>query len=98
MSQISIERLHATAKKHKKNGDIDAARVIYTQILESYPQNRRARTALDALQDVSSTSAPLALSGEVAPNILRRGAKVSSGTVQDAERQKLTQLLQKGQI
>lgn len=98
MSQILIERLHATAKKHKKNGDIDAARVIYTQILESYPQNRRARTALDALQDVSSTSAPLALSGEVAPNILRRDAKVSSGTVQDAERQKLTQLLQKGQI
>ena len=57
MSQISIDRLHATAKKHTKNGDIDAARVIYTQILESYPQNRRARTALDALQGLSSTSA-----------------------------------------
>jgi tetratricopeptide (TPR) repeat protein len=98
MSQISIDRLHATAKKHKKNGDIDAARVIYTQILENYPQNRRARTALDALQEVPSTSAHLALSGEAAPNILRKDAGISSVTVQDAERQKLTQLLHKGQI
>jgi tetratricopeptide (TPR) repeat protein len=98
MSQTSIDRLHAKAKKHKKNGDIDAARVIYTQILESYPQNLRARTALDALQEVSSTSAHLAMSGEAAPNILRKDAGVSSVTMQDAERQKLTQLLQKGQV
>jgi hypothetical protein len=50
MSQISIDRLHATAKKHKKNGDIDAARVIYSQILENYPQNRRARNVRTASQ------------------------------------------------
>ena len=98
MSQISIDRLHATAKKHTKNGDIDAARVIYTQILESYPQNRRARTALDALQGLSSTSAHLATSSEAAPNIVRNDTAVSSVTIQDAERQKLTYLLQKGQL
>jgi TolA-binding protein len=50
MSQISIDRLHATAKKHKKNGDIDAARVIYSQILEKYPQTRRARNVRTASQ------------------------------------------------
>ena len=48
MSQISIDRLLASAKKLEKNGDTHAASVIYSQILESYPQNQRARAALEA--------------------------------------------------
>jgi len=56
MPQISIDRLFSSAKKHAKNGDINAARVIYTQILESYPQNQRARAALEALKGICLTS------------------------------------------
>lgn len=98
MSQISIDRLLASAKKLAKNGDTHAASVIYSQILESYPQNQRARAALEALKGVSSPASHPATSGKASPNIVRNGGAIQATTIQDAERQKLTSLLQNGQI
>ena len=50
MSQISVDRLLTSAKKLAQNGDINAARVLYTQIIESYPQNLRARKPKEAIK------------------------------------------------
>jgi len=39
---IKPERLLSRAKSHAKKGETQAARELYTQILEVYPQNQQA--------------------------------------------------------
>ncbi len=92
MSQISVDRLLTSAKKLAQNGDINAARVLYTQIIESYPQNLRARKALEALNGAPS------LSPSKAPTKTPSNTAPSGAAISDDERQKLTGMLQNGQI
>ena len=47
---IKPNRLLSRAKSHAKKGDTQAARELYTQVLETYPQNQQAKKGLKALQ------------------------------------------------
>jgi tetratricopeptide (TPR) repeat protein len=47
---INPVRLLSHAKSHAKKGETQAARELYSQVLEGYPQNQQAKKGLRALQ------------------------------------------------
>jgi protein O-GlcNAc transferase len=47
---INPERLLSRAKSHAKQGETQAARELYKQVLDAYPQNQQAKKGLKALQ------------------------------------------------
>jgi predicted TPR repeat methyltransferase len=47
---INPARLLSRAKSHAKKGETQAARELYSQVLEGYPQNQQAKKGLKALQ------------------------------------------------
>jgi len=48
---MNIDRILAKAKSHAKRGEKDKAKQLYTMLLQTFPQNQRARRGLKALQD-----------------------------------------------
>ena len=50
---MNIDRILAKAKSHEKRGETDEARQLYTMLLQTFPQNQRARRGLKALQDTT---------------------------------------------
>jgi tetratricopeptide (TPR) repeat protein len=48
---IKPERLLSRAKTHAKKGEIQAARELYTQVLDAYPQNQPAKKGIKALRN-----------------------------------------------
>ncbi|MCS5580121.1 MAG: tetratricopeptide repeat protein [Gammaproteobacteria bacterium] len=50
---MNIDRILAKAKSHAKRGETDEARQLYTMLLETFPQNQRAKRGLKALQETT---------------------------------------------
>ena len=53
---VSIEQTLRKAKRHTKKGETDLAEQQYKNILEEYPQNKRAIAGLKALQQPKTTT------------------------------------------
>lgn len=50
----TVDQTLAKARKLIRNGDVAAARALYTEVLERFPGNKRVREALDALGEVKT--------------------------------------------
>ena len=47
----TVDQTLAQARKLIKDGNVEAARALYTEVLERFPGNKRVRDALDALDE-----------------------------------------------
>lgn len=52
--QSSVDTLFYLAGSYRKNGDVDQARELYTQLVELFPDSERTAKAKQALQDLDS--------------------------------------------
>jgi protein O-GlcNAc transferase len=52
----SVDQTFSEARAHAKRGELDKARQLYQQILDKYPNNKRAREALVDLDSASPNS------------------------------------------
>ena len=56
MAKLSVERALRHAKAHQRKGELEQARTLYSQILQTFPENIRAKQALAALQAPKPTA------------------------------------------
>ena len=49
MAKAITEQTLLTAKSYEKKGEMDKARALYSTVLESFPNNKRAQQALRRL-------------------------------------------------
>ena len=53
MVKLTVASALQQAKAHQLKGEHDQARALYSQILEAFPKNSRAKQGLQALQSLS---------------------------------------------
>ena len=54
MVKLSVDKMVWKAKAHANKGELDAARQLYEQILESFPNNNRAKQGLENLLNMQN--------------------------------------------
>lgn len=58
MQQVQTNQLMSRAQQLQKQGEIDAARRLYMQILAIFPSNLRAQSALTSLNLIAQRNVP----------------------------------------
>ena len=54
MAKLTTEQTMLRAKSHEKKGEVDQARLLYKNILDAFPNSKRAQQALTTLNEPKS--------------------------------------------